>query len=974
LTASVLVCLLLVWEWSLWWTSGVVLPVVLGHMYVLGYVQAVRTNGYVCETLVAVASLSGRFLDLSSATIGNGSDITDLLTSPSLDGGPVPVSCATDAATILADFLRAIAHNQSVVEHETQSLLLQSIENGLGDFVRRLLSGAAVGERRTVTAGTISALSVSRTSLGSVSDQPTSLRLHILGNAAASALEFRLPASFGSDIFGATTPVVDLELSLHGIAPAAGNRTMVSGLSCLTVALPESGTQAVQGLTLPVLITLPLIAPLPASSALVSQFECVFWDRGRYSSKGCRVEGLVIPNSTVTAVICACTHLTMFAVSFAGDPLGGEFVPVTPPSTTQAGTVSNVSSTPPQSIDSVAGTVLVSFNATGAFGLIKSYASLLQQRSAVRGVLTQSISAALATATGHGEGLTVIIILICWGDQCLSYSRRQGASSSSTVVPQMRVDFEVHCATIEFVSLVASNVVLDVFRLQVAKHMEAEAARENLGNWSVVASIPKVSKPGPTLPGPTSNTEMQSPNVEYNDSSTDGGNGTGAKDIVAQSSSNALLITGVAVGSCACISIILCCILRCILEVRRRKRLKMAPAEVEKHCRKSIADNHNYPELADELPYDEPEVNEQSGENRADAQDVPGDDMVQAIGQPVLNRLETPIIPYRDPGATAFTQDNDLPVDVEQGRRRTQSLVFLHGLSNIGDSEEQGATPTLALEAVPAVEKRRRSDSDVRLKHARTKLVNLQRRLDRFNEEAGQQDPARPSLPGAAQAEDVMHSPLASLSSGQPLREQPELHQSDATFCRSVELESPISSASPQSRYCGEPVGQNQGLLLLSESRPSPPDFTRDALAPVTPVKDRSGRLVPSSPLGQAYIIPPPPDTDLPERLFVQPTVAGHLSERLQQLPDSGQSLPPVLLVKPGDATTTGSNMPLQPSVLPERIRPSVWHITPPIDSGVGRPPPQLSPPQPVAYDAVRGEADEEDYKKDPAFLSEDIK
>jgi hypothetical protein len=32
------------------------------HMDV-SYVQAVLTNGYVCETLVAVASLSGRFLD-----------------------------------------------------------------------------------------------------------------------------------------------------------------------------------------------------------------------------------------------------------------------------------------------------------------------------------------------------------------------------------------------------------------------------------------------------------------------------------------------------------------------------------------------------------------------------------------------------------------------------------------------------------------------------------------------------------------------------------------------------------------------------------------------------------------------------------------------------------------------------------------------------------------------------------------------
>uniref|UniRef100_A0A7S0QPR9 Uncharacterized protein n=1 Tax=Cryptomonas curvata TaxID=233186 RepID=A0A7S0QPR9_9CRYP len=421
---------------------------------------------------------------------------------------------------------------------------------------------------------------------------------------------------------------------------------------------------------------------------------------------------------------------------------------------------------------------------------------------------------------------------------------------------------------------------------------------------------------------------------------------------------------------------ILCCIFRCIVEVRRRQRVKTA--EIVEQRRKSMADNHNflianYPELADQLADVEPEVNEQSGENEADAQDVPDDDMVQVIGQPVLDRLETPVMPYRDPGATASTHDNDLSVGMEspvQGRR-PQSFVFLRGLSNIGEPEGQGSTLTLALEAVPAVETQ--GVAEDQLKHARTKLANLQRRLDRFHEEAELQDPALQSLPGAIQAEDAMHSPLASLRSGQPLRGQ--LNQSDATFCHSVALERPISSASPQSSGCGEPVGHNQGQLLLS--LPSPPDFTLgDAHAPSTLVRAQSDCLFPSIQLDQAGIIPSPPDTDPTALLFVRPTasVQGHLSERIQQLPDPGQSLPPVPLVKSGDASTTGSNMPLPPSVLPERNRPSVWHITKPIDSGGDKPPPQLSLPQLVTHDATRGKPDEEGYIKDPAFLSEDIK
>jgi hypothetical protein len=961
------VCVGYCWLSAVWWAW------VYGVL--MRGVQAVRTNGYVCEALVAVAGLSGRFLDLSSAAIGNGSDISNFLTSPSLDGGSVPLSCATNAATVLANFLRAIAHNQSVAGHQTQSLLLQSIENGLGGFVRRLLSGAAVGERRTVTAGAISALSVSRTNLGSVS----SLRLRIPGNAAAAALEFRLPPSFGSDIFGSTTPVVDLELSQHGVAPASGNRTMVSGLSGLTVALPDSGIQAVQGLSLPVLVTLPLTSPLPASSALISQFECVFWDRGRYNSRGCRVDGVVIQKSAVTAVICACTHLTMFAVSFVGDPLGGGLVPVTPQSTTQAGTVFNLSSTPAQSIVSVAGTVLVSFNATGAFGLITSYASLLQQRATVKGVLTQSISAALATTTGHGDSLAVNIILICWGDQCLSFNRRQDTASASTAVPQMRVDFEVRCATMEVLSSVTSSVVLDVFLLQVARHMEARAASENLGNWSVVASKPKVGRPSPA-----SNTELQRPNIKYNDSSANGGDGSGVKDIFSQSNSNLQLITGMIVGVCAGISIIVCCVLRCVLEYKRRKRLKLAPEEVHKHRRKSLMDNRNllianYPELLDVLPCAVPEGNGKSGGTVDYAQEGSGDDLVHSIGQAALERSETPIPSCKDPGSTAFTQDSDLSVHVEslaQSRRRPPSLTFIQSLSNISESEQQGVTPALALETpalvlVPAAEKRR--GAEVRLKHARTKLANLQRRLDHFIEEAGRQGPTRTRLPGAVQADDGLHSPLASFSGRQPLKDQ--LNQSDATFRRSVALESPSSNASPHNHSRFEPVAQNQGQLLLA--RPSPPDFTqRDALAPLTAQRSRSSRLVPSSPLGQPDVIPQPPDTDPSELRFMRPTasVAARLSQRIQQLPDPGQLSPLGVQVKPDGASTTGCNMPVRPSALPERTRPRVWHITQPVDSAGGRSSPQPPSPQRAAHYAARGEAIELGSIKDPAYLLEDIK
>ncbi len=936
-------CLLLVWA-SRAWDIGVLCLVCFGDILlslhgVYGWVwgggfQAVKTNGYVCETLVAVAGLSGRFLDLSGAAIGNGSDIASLLTSPSLDGGSVPVSCASNAAAVLANFLRAVAHNQSIAEHKTQSLLLRSIEDGLGGFVRRLLTGAAVGERRTVTAGGISALSVSRTTLGSKSDQPTSLRLRLPSgwDAAAAALEFRLPASFGSDIFGAAIPVVDLELSLHGVAPAAGNRTMVSGLSGLTVAIPQNGTQIVQGLSLPVLITLPLTTQLPASSALVSQFECVFWDSGIYHSKGCRVEGLVIQKSTVTAVVCACTHLTMFSVSFVSDPLGGGLVPVTPTLTTQAGYQTNISSTPAQSIVSVGGIFKVSFNATGAFGLITSYASLLQQSSALQRVLTQSISTALAIATGNGERLAVVIILICWGDQCLSFSNRRDISSPSTALPQMRVDFEVHCASMDSAVLVSSKVGLDVFRLEVAQHMVAMAAGENLGNWSVILSFPRVSQPSPA-----SKSEFQRPIIKYNDSSANVGDGSGVKDIFSQSNSNLQLITGVVVGICAGISILGCCVSRCVLEIRRRKRLKLAPDEILKHRQKSLLDNRNllianYPELADDFGHENSDLNEEMENKSANAQDDPGEgDLVHEFGRALPDRSETPMFTRGDPGATASSGDHDLSMQVEvlaQGRRRPPSLTFIQNISSVGESE----SPSLNLEVSPAAVEKRRG-AEVRLKHARTKLANLQRRLDHFIEEAGRQDPARTRLPGVAQAEDEIPTPLASRSGGQPLRDQ--LNQGDTNLRRSVTLESPSLISSPENSGRSKLMGQNQGKLFLA--RPSPPDLPqRDALTPVATAGIRSGRLVLSGQSSPLEVISLSLDTNS----SASASVAGRHSERLQQLPTPGQSFPTLPLLKPGDGSTPGVIAPLPPSRPPEQIRPRVRHVTS-LGSAAGSQPPQ---------------------------------
>jgi hypothetical protein len=86
----------------------------------------------------------------------------------------------------------------------------------------------------------------------------------------------------------------------------------------------------------------------------------------------------VVQQLTVTAVICACTHLTMFAVS-----LRGNYVLDALPSPTPA-----VNMSTPR----VVGIARVAFNLTGAFGSVsRRMHPCVQKQAEMRSVLTQSI-------------------------------------------------------------------------------------------------------------------------------------------------------------------------------------------------------------------------------------------------------------------------------------------------------------------------------------------------------------------------------------------------------------------------------------------------------------------------------------------------------------------------------------------------------------------------------------------------------
>ncbi len=110
---------------------------------------------------------------------------------------------------------------------------------------------------------------------------------------------------------------MDVFLQAHAFAPAAGGATaatLVSPLAGLSVARANApGPAAVTNLTSPVLITIPVGFGVGAGALL----GCVYWDSSvrAYASAGCEVVDTAQEEGAVTAIICACSHLTLFAVA-----------------------------------------------------------------------------------------------------------------------------------------------------------------------------------------------------------------------------------------------------------------------------------------------------------------------------------------------------------------------------------------------------------------------------------------------------------------------------------------------------------------------------------------------------------------------------------------------------------------------------------------------------------------------------------
>jgi hypothetical protein len=277
-----------------------------------------------------------------------------------------------------------------------------------------------------------------------------------------------------------------------------------------------------------------------------------------------------------------------------------------------------------------------------------------------------------------------------------------------------------------------------------------------------------------------------------------------------------------------------------------------------------------------------------------------------------MDRSQTPVCEHKSSGFSAS-------VDEDQGQlssrrsdgadRRPPPLDFVQSFASndeLVSSEIQPGSPAAGVTSSSV-----RGVAQIRLKHARTKLATLQRRLDRFIEEAAKSGPLRPKLPGAAE------------DPGSPLN------------FRSVQRNHIVPDGSVNSSDGGCPTAAQSPLGSMKALhcppmlvRPVPPDLgRRDLLA--SAVNTHTPRRLPASPSNQQS---PPVIEGQPLRPAA--VLVGRLAQRLHLLAEQDQQPPPPPPPRVDGITASPlSDGAPPPPFRPERVRPRVLHINPSVAS-----------------------------------------
>jgi hypothetical protein len=286
--------------------------------------QGIKTRGFICETFGAAAHVVSRFTDLSSDSIFIGSDLTNFLSAAGIDSNTVPVSCATNAATVIGNFIRALSKNHSVATNEVQVKMMNCMKKSLGSIARQMLIGSVPGETQTVVVAGALTLSVFRVAPSELSLVLQRKNIYAMVDGSVSSLvQLSIPDQSNLNAINIHQPYVDAVIQSYVIAPASSGLNFVSGLHWLSVSSPTVGSITFDWDNVSVAITVPIfnIAIFNTSRA-AHLFECASWYEleNKFILRDCSVHSVKISDlSIATSVTCICAQMVMVAVIFTGE-------------------------------------------------------------------------------------------------------------------------------------------------------------------------------------------------------------------------------------------------------------------------------------------------------------------------------------------------------------------------------------------------------------------------------------------------------------------------------------------------------------------------------------------------------------------------------------------------------------------------------------------------------------------------------
>ena len=296
--------------------KGSVDPVVIKDMLIqalrISVDQSTHTSGYVCEALSAVASISNSNSQPSAASLPVIAELVYILTGPTVDSGAVSSDCATKAAIVVANVLKATSQFSRFL-----AVNLQDMISGFGKFANQRMVGSMPGESRVLAVGSELFLMTVRGAAGD-------LQSHILSQARSATLLagiplITFPIDFVDYVINNSRASVDAQVQFFAHPPPSDTFSTVSGLYGFSIS-DSYGEIISRSLHNPLKISILLdVDFIDKSITNISHLECRQWFNNSYVNGICKIFSVLFRDSKQSLQItCSCSHIpiSMLAIGF----------------------------------------------------------------------------------------------------------------------------------------------------------------------------------------------------------------------------------------------------------------------------------------------------------------------------------------------------------------------------------------------------------------------------------------------------------------------------------------------------------------------------------------------------------------------------------------------------------------------------------------------------------------------------------